>query len=495
MKSSNEEKLLKMVKMLEARWLSSERAVNALRLSLASVIKVMTHPKRKKEPGAGCSKLLRSFRFIATLELFADTLPHLSNLSRVFQTRSLDFSAIAAALNVTRAAITVKAELASAVKDHLTAAVAPAAPAPADPLMVKIEEKLAELRNREIEIAYDDARWRRNWAGIRAQWLRALLDQIDHRFPATQLFADFATLFDPVKLPATLAAAIGSGHGDEAIKRLAEILSQVRPALPQLAEQLSIVERTAAEHKKATKSAAKAKAKDADDDEEMLDADGAVAVDGAADGKDAKSSGDGKDAKSSGDSKDSKSSASASSSTKPSPGAYADAPYIDKARLIAEWPNALAHLVDVRDADPVLAALKKDGKFGTQALLRQFVNQPSNQRMFPETIKLANYALSLPVSTAECERCFSLMNIIKTALRNRIGEERLADLMRVALGPELTDKALDWNAMLFIWYRTKDRKVRLNLVQSAEDKPAAPIASALRSFVLADSDLNDVEML
>ena len=261
-----------MVKMLEARWLSGERAVSALRLSLASVIKVMTHSKRKKGPGAGCSKLLRSFRFIATLELFADTLPHLSNLSRVFQTRSLDFSAIAAALNVTRAAITVKAELASAVKDHLTAAVAPAAPAPADPLMVKIEEKLAELRNREIEIAYDDARWRRNWAGIRAQWLRALLDQIDHRFPATQLFADFATLFDPVKLPATLAAAIGSGHGDEAIKRLGEILSQVRPALPQLAEQLSIVERTAAEHKKATKSAAKAKAKDADDDEEMLDA-------------------------------------------------------------------------------------------------------------------------------------------------------------------------------------------------------------------------------
>lgn len=228
----------------------------------------MTHPKRKKEPGAACSKLLRSFRFIATLELFADTLPHLSNLSRVFQTRSLDFSAIAAALNVTRAAVTVKAELASAVKDHVTAAVAPAAPAPVDPLMVKIEEKLAELRDREIEIAYDDPRWRRNWAGIRAQWLRALLDQVDHRFPATQLFADLATLFDPVKLPATLAAAIGSGHGDEAIKRLAEILSHVRPALPQLAEQLSIAERTAAEHKKATKSAAKA---DGDGDVEMRD--------------------------------------------------------------------------------------------------------------------------------------------------------------------------------------------------------------------------------
>jgi len=126
--SANEEKLFKMIKMLEARWLSSERAVNALRASLASVITVMMDPKRKKEAGVGCAKLLRSFRFIATLELFADTLPHLSHLSRVFQTRSLDFTAIASALNITRTAIAGKADLASTIKDHMNAAVAPAAP-------------------------------------------------------------------------------------------------------------------------------------------------------------------------------------------------------------------------------------------------------------------------------------------------------------------------------------------------------------------------------
>jgi len=213
---------------------------------------------------------------------------------------------------------------------------------------------------------------------------------------------------------------------------------------------------------------------DSDSDEDMLAADGADLA--------------------AGDGKDEKSGSSASSSAKPASALYADAPYIDRARLIAEWPSSLAHLVDVRDVDPVLQALKKDGKFGTQALLRQFVLQPSNQRMFPETIKLANFALSLPVSTAECERNFSLMNIIKTALRNRIGEERLQDLMRVALGPALNDKALDWQAILFTWYKAKSRKVRLDVAHAAEDEPA-PKASALRSFVLSGSDTSDVEML
>ena len=38
---------------------------------------------------------------------------------------------------------------------------------------------------------------------------------------------------------------------------------------------------------------------------------------------------------------------------------------------------------------------------------------------FPQLSRLASIALIIPVSTAECERCFSSMNRIKTDLRNR----------------------------------------------------------------------------
>jgi hypothetical protein len=483
--SDNDEKMLKMIKMLEARWLSSERAVVALRQSLASVISVMMDPKRKKEAGVGCAKFLRSFRFIATLELFADTLPNLSHLSRVFQTRDLDFSAIASALSVTRSTITAKSDLASAVKAHLSrapgsepAAVEPApaaeavAPAPepappSDPLMVLIEAKLKELRDRGIEIANDEPRMRKSFATIRAQWLRALLDQLERRFPATQLFADLATLFDHVKLPSSVAAASVSAHGREAISRLGEQLSQIRPALPPLDEQLKIVERKAAEHKKELKKKAQSKAKaasDADGDSLMAAADG--------DGK------DGKDAK-----------ASSSAS---------DLQFLDKAQLTAEWPSALSFLIDCRDSDPLLQELKKKGKLGTKELLRQFLLQPSNQRMFPQTVKLMCYALTLPVSTAECERTFSLMNLIKSVLRSRLTEGRLQDLMRCALGPDLQDKAIDWERVLYIWYQAKHRKVYLNLKQSDSDARAtAPQAHALRVFVLPSEvdESGDVEML
>jgi len=81
---ANGEAALKMIKALAARWLSSDRAVQALKQSLGSVIKVMESDKRKKDPTTGAQQILKSWKFIATLELFADFLPELSPLSRVF---------------------------------------------------------------------------------------------------------------------------------------------------------------------------------------------------------------------------------------------------------------------------------------------------------------------------------------------------------------------------------------------------------------------------
>lgn len=80
--------------------------------------------------------------------------------------------------------------------------------------------------------------------------------------------------------------------------------------------------------------------------------------------------------------------------------------------------------------------------------------------MFPNFALLATIALIIPVSTAECERCFSSMKRIKTTLRNRMETATLDKLMRIAnKGPKPKefnfDKATDlWGSL---------RQMRINV--------------------------------
>ena len=53
--------------------------------------------------------------------------------------------------------------------------------------------------------------------------------------------------------------------------------------------------------------------------------------------------------------------------------------------------------------------------------------------LFPNFSKLASIARILPISTAECERCFSAMKRVKTVLRNRLETVTLERLLRISL--------------------------------------------------------------
>lgn len=50
------------------------------------------------------------------------------------------------------------------------------------------------------------------------------------------------------------------------------------------------------------------------------------------------------------------------------------------------------------------------------------------REVFHEMFKLYKIALALPVSTAACERCFSVLKLIETVLRNTMSYERLSNL-------------------------------------------------------------------
>ena len=67
------------------------------------------------------------------------------------------------------------------------------------------------------------------------------------------------------------------------------------------------------------------------------------------------------------------------------------------------------------------------------------------QTMFPNLSILANVCLTIPVGTASVECSFSHMKMVKSLLRNRLGEANLSYLMKIALesAEALADEELE----------------------------------------------------
>ncbi|MFI0416641.1 MAG: hAT transposon family protein, partial [Candidatus Thiodiazotropha sp.] len=66
----------------------------------------------------------------------------------------------------------------------------------------------------------------------------------------------------------------------------------------------------------------------------------------------------------------------------------------------------------------------------------KLINEFSDQ--YPDFAMLARLALVIPVSSAPCERGFSVQNALKTKVRNRLNPERLNRLMFIKLiGPDI----------------------------------------------------------
>ena len=77
--------------------------------------------------------------------------------------------------------------------------------------------------------------------------------------------------------------------------------------------------------------------------------------------------------------------------------------------------------------------------------------------IFPETWKLLNILMALPVCIVSVERSFSEMKLIKSHLRtcSRLSDSNLEHLMKIAIeGPELT--VVDFDGILGILNRRID---------------------------------------
>ena len=82
-----------------------------------------------------------------------------------------------------------------------------------------------------------------------------------------------------------------------------------------------------------------------------------------------------------------------------------------------------------------------------QIQLQELTTNDTLIALLPNLHKLACCCLSLSIGTASVERSFSLMKLIKTRLRNRLGELSLSHLMQIAV--ESPDTLSDSDLVLF----------------------------------------------
>ena len=84
--------------------------------------------------------------------------------------------------------------------------------------------------------------------------------------------------------------------------------------------------------------------------------------------------------------------------------------------------------------------------------------EPEWCESYPNLMKLWQIVLTLPSSTASCERGFSKLNRIKNDDRSRLCLETLDTLMFLSLSAPQELHEVDWNAIYETWTGMKTRR-------------------------------------
>ncbi|XP_071169572.1 zinc finger protein 862-like [Mytilus edulis] len=99
---------LKMKEVLDTRWLSHDRAVTAIRECLPALIASLEREasERSDATAAGLAMFVKTTKFVASIHMMSDILPHLARLSKTFQKTDIDFTLIETLVSATQITIT-----------------------------------------------------------------------------------------------------------------------------------------------------------------------------------------------------------------------------------------------------------------------------------------------------------------------------------------------------------------------------------------------------
>ncbi|PKU81615.1 hypothetical protein MA16_Dca013046 [Dendrobium catenatum] len=116
--------------------------------------------------------------------------------------------------------------------------------------------------------------------------------------------------------------------------------------------------------------------------------------------------------------------------------------------------NQLETYIMDMQSDPHFSLLKDPGH------LAETMIQNKKDVLYPLVFKLLKLALVLPVATAGVERVFSAMTIIKTRLRNRIGDQWMNDTLLAYIEKEILD-CIENDVIVNLFQNMKSRRYKL----------------------------------
>ena len=125
--------------------------------------------------------------------------------------------------------------------------------------------------------------------------------------------------------------------------------------------------------------------------------------------------------------------------------------------LITHYSLDLCKLKNELPVAEAAIANAKDLQLGTIADIIQFFIPM--KLAFSELLKMLQLALTIPVTSASCERSFSSLKRIKTYLRSRMGNERLSNIAVLAIEREATN-VIDLERVVDI-FAEKNRTISL----------------------------------
>lgn len=127
--------------------------------------------------------------------------------------------------------------------------------------------------------------------------------------------------------------------------------------------------------------------------------------------------------------------------------------------------------------------LKQAGKRLAASSVHDLVNvaKTSNPGSYSNIHKVLLLSLTLPLSSAACERGFSHLNIIKNKYRSCLSDSRLSSLMHIQLS-KLTTETFDPKPAVDLWMQTANR--RLN--QGERSRPSTSASSRPTVFEIEE---------
>ncbi|CAH1242606.1 ZNF862 [Branchiostoma lanceolatum] len=183
---------LKLKQPKDVRWLSHDAATDALYKSLRSVL---VHLNEEMGKGVVMARALwtwlSQYKAIATLYLLCDVLPHLSGLSKIFQQKRLDLTEV-------HTAVETKKEVIRLARDQ---------PLEGRRLSELDEDLRPGGRLDGLDIQVSDKQ-REDFARLRRSFIDHLLENLDERFPQTELLSAFGVL-DPGSRPVEMPGDYG----------------------------------------------------------------------------------------------------------------------------------------------------------------------------------------------------------------------------------------------------------------------------------------------